>query len=49
MLSVSDVFTAFQGRNGLLLVERHGADGFEVHPTTAGYRVMAKAFTAAAR
>jgi lysophospholipase L1-like esterase len=46
---VADVFTAFQGRNGLLLVERHGADRFEVHPTNAGYRVMANAFAAAAR
>jgi lysophospholipase L1-like esterase len=46
---VADVFTAFKGRNGLLLVERHGANAFEVHPTNAGYRVMAKAFAAAAR
>ena len=46
---VADVFDAFQGRNGLLLVERHGADAHEVHPTNAGYRVMADAFAAAAR
>ena len=46
---VADVFHAFQGRNGLLLIERHGADAFEVHPTNAGYRVMAAAFAAAAR
>jgi lysophospholipase L1-like esterase len=49
---VADVFGAFggfQGRNGLLLIERHGADAFEVHPTNAGYRVMADAFAAAAR
>jgi lysophospholipase L1-like esterase len=49
---MADVFSAFQGRNGLLLVERHGAaseaPNFEVHPTNAGYRVMAKAFAAAA-
>jgi hypothetical protein len=36
------VFGAFKGRNGLLLVERHGAasepQNFEVHPTNAGYR-----------
>jgi lysophospholipase L1-like esterase len=44
---VADVFTAFQGRTGLLLVERHGASGTEVHPTNAGYRVMAQAFAAA--
>jgi lysophospholipase L1-like esterase len=49
---VADVFGAFggfQGRNGLLLIERHGANAFEVHPTNAGYRVMADAFAAAAR
>ncbi len=46
---VADVFDAFQGRNGLLLIERHGASAFEVHPTNAGYRVMADAFAAAAR
>ncbi len=46
---VADVFSAFQGRNGLLLIERHGADAFEVHPTNAGYRVMAQAFEAAAQ
>ena len=45
---VADVFSAFQGRNGLLLIERHGASAFEVHPTNAGYRVMADAFAAAA-
>jgi lysophospholipase L1-like esterase len=46
---VANVFGAFQGRNGLLLVERHGASATEVHPTNAGYRVMADAFAAAAR
>jgi lysophospholipase L1-like esterase len=46
---VADVFDAFQGRNGLLLGERHGADLGEVHPTNAGYRVMAGAFAAQAR
>lgn len=45
---VADVFDAFQGRTGLLLIERHGAGAFEVHPTNAGYRVMADAFAAAA-
>lgn len=45
---VADVFGAFQGRNGLLLIERHGASAFEVHPTNAGYRVMAQAFAAVA-
>jgi len=41
---VADVFGAFQGRTGLLLIERHGAGAYEVHPTNAGYRAMAKAF-----
>ncbi len=41
---VADVFSAFEGRNGLLLINRHGAGQFEVHPTNAGYRVMADAF-----
>jgi lysophospholipase L1-like esterase len=39
-----DIFSAFDGRSGLLLVEKHGADPFQVHPTNAGYRVMEKAF-----
>jgi hypothetical protein len=45
---VAEVFHALKGRNGLLLVERHGAETFEVHPTNAGYPVMANAFAAAA-
>ena len=43
---VADVHTAFDGRTGLLLIERHGADQFQVHPTNAGYRVIADAFEA---
>jgi lysophospholipase L1-like esterase len=42
--TVVDVFSTFDGRSGLLLVEKHRADQFQVHPTDAGYRVMAKAF-----
>jgi len=42
--TVVDVFSAFDGRSGLLLVEKRGADQSQVHPTDAGYRVMAKAF-----
>ena len=45
-VQVADVFGAFQGRTGLLLIERHNA-GLQVHPTNAGYRVMAGAFEAA--
>jgi lysophospholipase L1-like esterase len=47
-VAVANVHDAFQGRNGLLLIERHGAGASEVHPTNAGYRVMADAFAAAA-
>jgi lysophospholipase L1-like esterase len=43
---VADVHTAFDGRNGLLLIERHGADPLQVHPTNAGYGVMFSAFKA---
>ena len=39
-----DVNRAFAGRKGLLLIERNGANPDEVHPTNAGYRVMAEAF-----
>lgn len=41
---VADVYGAFLGKEGLLLIERHGANQFEVHPTNAGYRVMEQAF-----
>jgi lysophospholipase L1-like esterase len=44
---VADFYGAFLGRSGLLLVERHGAGQYEVHPTNAGYRAMADAFVAA--
>lgn len=47
VLAVADIFSAFQGRAGLLLIERHGAAADEVHPTNAGYRVIADAFQAA--
>ena len=47
--TVVDIFSAFDGRSGLLLVEKRGADQFQVHPTDAGYRVMAKAFADAIR
>ncbi len=42
-----DIYSAFQGRSGLLLIEKHGAKPDEVHPTDAGYAVMADAFAAA--
>jgi lysophospholipase L1-like esterase len=43
-VTVADVYSAFEGRSGLLLVERHGADPVQIHPTNAGYRLMEKAF-----
>lgn len=46
---LADVYSAFSGRNGLLLIERNGAGQFEVHPTNAGYRVIADAFEAVHR
>ncbi|MFC1681117.1 SGNH/GDSL hydrolase family protein [Pseudomonadota bacterium] len=39
-----DIYGAFQNRNGLLLIERRQSSLFEVHPTNAGYRVMARTF-----
>ena len=39
-----DVHAAFDGRQGLLLIERQSASLFEVHLTNAGHRVMAQAF-----
>jgi len=36
----------FPSTERLLLIERHGAGQYEVHPTNAGYRAMAKAFEA---
>jgi lysophospholipase L1-like esterase len=43
-ITVVDIFTAFEGRSGLLLAEKKGSDLFEVHPTNAGYRVITDAF-----
>jgi lysophospholipase L1-like esterase len=43
-VTVADVYSAFHGKNGLLLVERHGADPLQIHPTNAGYRAMERAF-----
>lgn len=43
-LAVADVYSEFYDRTGLLLIERHGADAFEIHPTNAGHRAIADAF-----
>ena len=42
-----DLHGAFNGRSGLLLIEKKGSGAYEVHPTNAGYRVIAETFTAA--
>jgi lysophospholipase L1-like esterase len=39
-----DLHTAFDGRSGLLISEKHDAEINQVHPTNAGYKVIAKAF-----
>lgn len=41
---VADVFTAFEGKKGVRLIQRNGADQFEVHPSNAGHRLIANAF-----
>jgi len=48
-VGVADVYSAFHGRSGLLLVERNGADPLQIHPTNAGYRVMSRAFEEAVK
>jgi len=48
-VEVADVYHAFLEQDGLLLIERHGADQFQVHPTNAGHRTIAAAFEAVIR
>ncbi len=43
---VADVHGEFEGRGGLLLIDRNGAGQFEVHPTNAGHRAIFRAFEA---
>ncbi len=45
-VTVVDIHAAFDGRNGLLLIDRHGAATYEIHPTNAGHKAMADAFKA---
>jgi lysophospholipase L1-like esterase len=45
-VQVADVFAAFEGRKGLRLIQRNGADQVEVHPSNAGHRAIANAFKA---
>jgi len=42
-----DVFSAFEGRNGLLLMERNGSPPLQIHPTNAGYQAIAATFAKA--
>ena len=42
--TIVDVHRAFEGRRGLILGERRGADRFEAHPTNKGHLVIAHAF-----
>lgn len=50
IIGVADVFGAFAGRDGLLLIERFEKKGFEntfeVHPSNQGHRVIEDAFRA---
>jgi len=48
-VTLVDIFSSFDGRDGLLLVEKRGAAPDEVHPTNAGYKVMEKVFADAIR
>ena len=48
-ITLVDIYSAFEGRNGLLLIEKKGAEMFQVHPTNAGHRVMAGTFAEAIR
>ena len=43
-IEVADLFSEFQGRTGLLLIERNGAKPDEIHPTNAGHRAIRDAF-----
>jgi hypothetical protein len=39
-----DLYSAFQGRHGLLLSDRPHSDIDQIHPTDAGYHVIAMEF-----
>jgi len=48
-IAIADVYNAFLGQQGLLLIERYlkrGIEVIEVHPTNKGYRVMEDAYRA---
>ena len=43
-VTLVDVYSAFQGKQGLLLSDRPHSDIDQIHPTDAGYHVMAMEF-----
>jgi len=43
-IGVANLYSALQGRSGLLLIERNQANPLEIHPTNAGYKAIAEAF-----
>jgi lysophospholipase L1-like esterase len=43
-VTLVDLYSAFQGRHSLLLSERPKSDPYQIHPTEAGYHVMAMEF-----
>ncbi len=43
-IEVADLYHAFKGQSGLLLIERNQVDPLEIHPTNAGYKAIADAF-----
>jgi lysophospholipase L1-like esterase len=43
-VTLVDVYSAFEGRHGLLLSDRPHSDFDQIHPTDAGYHVMAMEF-----
>ena len=46
-VTLVDVYSAFQGKKGLLLSDFPHADPGQIHPSNAGYRVMAREFAEA--
>jgi lysophospholipase L1-like esterase len=51
-IKIADIYNAFLGKHGLLLIERYLMKGIEVlepHPTDKGYRVMEDALRAVLR
>ena len=43
-VDVADLYHDFLGKDGLLLIDRHGAEPNQIHPTNAGHRIITKSF-----